>query len=414
MGSVFRQQYTTIHPKTGKRVTRKSKKYYIQYTVNGVRRREPAFTDKTASQVLLAKRILESEREAVGITDHLTIHLSRPILEHAAEFRDHLIHRGGGETHATTQYNRIAWICENAMIEKVGDITASRVDGAIAKLLAPAKGAKEAGEQGRTMQKPRSLATRNHYAGAMKAFTAWLVDEHRAPSDMLTSLRKRPTQGFETFSRRPLTPDEFFRLIEHARTAEPFAGIDGADRAALYIVAAYTGYRRSELATLEPESFEFGNEPSVSLWAGASKRKKKERIPLKTSVAEGLREWVESKPRGAKLWSVGEVRTADMIRADLAAIDVSTHRPQAAGEPPVIVDFHSLRQTFVTSLARAGVVPKLAQQLARHSTINLTMNVYSHLTTDERTAAVESLPDLTQSLTPNLTPENDASGRKQK
>ena len=103
MGSVFRQQYTTIHPKTGKRVTRKSKKYYIQYTVNGVRRREPAFTDKTASQVLLAKRILESEREAVGITDHLTIHLSRPILEHAAEFRDHLISRAAKHaTHATT------------------------------------------------------------------------------------------------------------------------------------------------------------------------------------------------------------------------------------------------------------------------------------------------------------------------
>lgn len=403
MGSLFRQQYTTIDKKTGKRVTRKSKKWYIQYYVNGKQRREPAFRDKMASQVLLAKRMVEAEREAVGIVDHLTAHLIRPLLEHAAEFRDHIVNRGSGETYADTQYNRIAWICENAHLEKIGDITSSKVDGALAKLLSPVKGTKEAGDKKRTIQKPRSLATRNHYVTAMKAFTAWLVDEHRAPSDMLTSLRKRSTQGFETFVRRPLTADEFFRLIEHAKQAEPFAGISGIDRTALYVVAAYTGYRRAELATIEPESFEFGNEPSVSLWAGASKRKKKERIPLKASVAEGLREWVKSKPTGETLWNIGEARTADMIRSDLAAIGVVTHAPQAAGEPPVVVDFHSLRQTFVTSLARAGVIPKLAQQLARHSTINLTMNVYSHLTADERVAAVESLPDIAGNLTRFLT-----------
>lgn len=41
------------------------------------------------------------------------------------------------------------------------------------------------------------------------------------------------------------------------------------------------------------------------------------------------------------------------------------------------VDFHSLRYTFITSLAKAGVHPSKAQRLARHSTITLTMNVYT-------------------------------------
>ena len=33
----------------------------------------------------------------------------------------------------------------------------------------------------------------------------------------------------------------------------------------------------------------------------------------------------------------------------------------------LVADFHSLRHTFISNLARAGVHPKLAQSLARHS-----------------------------------------------
>lgn len=46
------------------------------------------------------------------------------------------------------------------------------------------------------------------------------------------------------------------------------------------------------------------------------------------------------------------------------------------------------------SLRRRGVVPKLAQDLARHSTITLTMDHYSHTVHAERVAATEALPDL--------------------
>ena len=41
-------------------------------------------------------------------------------------------------------------------------------------------------------------------------------------------------------------------------------------------------------------------------------------------------------------------------------------------------DLHANRHTFITNLARAGVSPKTAQTLARHSDIRLTMNVYTH------------------------------------
>jgi integrase len=42
-------------------------------------------------------------------------------------------------------------------------------------------------------------------------------------------------------------------------------------------------------------------------------------------------------------------------------------------------DFHSLRHGFITYLVTANVPPKVAQMLARHSTMTLTMERYTHL-----------------------------------
>lgn len=56
------------------------------------------------------------------------------------------------------------------------------------------------------------------------------------------------------------------------------------------------------------------------------------------------------------------------------------------------MDFHALRHTFISNLARAGVHPRNAQALARHSTIDLTMNVYTHVAMDDLATDVEQLP----------------------
>ena len=57
-------------------------------------------------------------------------------------------------------------------------------------------------------------------------------------------------------------------------------------------------------------------------------------------------------------------------------------------------DFHGLRHTFVSNLCLAGVSPKTAQTLARHSDISLTMNIYSHVKPEEQAAAINALPGL--------------------
>jgi hypothetical protein len=59
-----------------------------------------------------------------------------------------------------------------------------------------------------------------------------------------------------------------------------------------------------------------------------------------------------------------------------------------------VADFHALRHTFITRLVRAGVKPKEAQALARHSTITLTMDRYAHTGLHDVAAAVGALPAL--------------------
>jgi integrase len=58
------------------------------------------------------------------------------------------------------------------------------------------------------------------------------------------------------------------------------------------------------------------------------------------------------------------------------------------------VDFHALGHTFITRLARSGVAPAVAKSLARHSTIVLTMDHYTHTLIEDERAALDRLPSI--------------------
>jgi len=79
-----------------------------------------------------------------------------------------------------------------------------------------------------------------------------------------------------------------------------------------------------------------------------------------------------------------------MIKADLQAAGIAP-ADTGAGR----LDFHALRHTFGTLLAASGVHPKTAQDLMRHSDINLTMTRYTHTLRGQQAAAIEALPVFT-------------------
>jgi hypothetical protein len=58
----------------------------------------------------------------------------------------------------------------------------------------------------------------------------------------------------------------------------------------------------------------------------------------------------------------------------------------------LFADFHSNRHMFITSLEHASVSPKMAQTLARHSDVRLTLGIYTRIGLHDQSAAIESLP----------------------
>jgi integrase len=76
--------------------------------------------------------------------------------------------------------------------------------------------------------------------------------------------------------RRPLSIEELSLLIRAAEAGPVFQCIPGPDRAVLYIVGAYTGYRRGEIGSATIRSFDFDSDPpTLTVQAGHSKHRRK-------------------------------------------------------------------------------------------------------------------------------------------
>jgi integrase len=179
------------------------------------------------------------------------------------------------------------------------------------------------------------------------------------------------------------------RLIEAAMKGERFRGLGGEDRAFLYLLAADSGLRANELGSLTPESFSLDAEPpTVTVRAGYSKHRREDVQTLRRDVAEILRAYLAGRPARERVWPGTWVENAaEMLRIDLEAAGIPYRDAQGR-----VLDFHGTRHTFISRLAASGVHPKMAQTLARHSTITLTMDYYTHLGIHDQTAALEKLP----------------------
>jgi hypothetical protein len=72
----------------------------------------------------------------------------------------------------------------------------------------------------------------------------------------------------------------------------------------------------------------------------------------------------------------------DMKKAGITYLDKDGRR----------LDFHSLRHTYATNLSKAGVPPRVAMEMMRHSDIKLTMKTYTDGTQLPVAEALNKLP----------------------
>jgi hypothetical protein len=159
--------------------------------------------------------------------------------------------------------------------------------------------------------------------------------------------------------------------------------------ALLYRVAIETGLRAGELRGLTANSIDKAKN-AILLPAGDSKRRREDFITLKKETVAVLLDHVRHKTPEAALFDLpGKDRMIDMLRADLKDAEIPYQDDQER-----YLDFHGFRHTTGTWLAQSGVHPRVAQDIMRHSDINLTMNTYTHVLLEQHTEAVNRLPDL--------------------
>ncbi len=180
----------------------------------------------------------------------------------------------------------------------------------------------------------------------------------------------------------------------------------------LYQFAVQSGLRANEIRTLKRSNFKLeGAEPTVTIEAVHAKNRRRVVHPIGVDLAAALLGYLAKKLPAAKAFNMPESSlVAPMWRMDLEAArtewlsEAADAKERADREESGflvyvsqdgrVADFHALRHTYISNLAKAGVHPKTAQMLARHSSITMTMDRYTHSYVGDERAALDKLPKI--------------------
>lgn len=398
MASLYRKPVVLRDPRTGKRIKTKSKKWWGRFVDAGGReKRVPLATDRAAAQALLVEYVRRAEREKAGLIEPTDEHRQRPLAKHLADYERYLQSKQNAPRYVEVAVGRVRAIVAGCRFRSIGDFSPSKV-------LNWLRNQREVGKFG--------MATSNDYLVAIKAFANWLVRDGRLATNPLRHLQRLNAETDVRRQRRVLSPDELELLIQAAAASNrTIDRLPGCDRAMLYRLAALTGLRAQELASLTPQSFDLDGDPaSVGVEACYSKHRRTDILPLAGDLVKVLQSFLaKRKDPDERLWPGKWYRkAAAMLQADLAAARKAWLEEVPAGplrherqkrdylvpqdRAGRVVDFHALRHGFITYLVTANVPPKVAQTLARHSTITLTMDRYTHLGVMDLVDALERLP----------------------
>ncbi len=354
---------------------------------------------------------------------------------HLSDFRQSLSRKERSPKHVLQTINRLAVLFKACGFRTAGELGGDKIEAWLADQ-------REAGLQSKT--------TSNYYLGAAKQFGTWLQRHRNWPSNPFGKLAKLNAEDDAQHvrrGRRVFSADELAWLIRTTETSTvSIRGLNGHDRAAIYATAALTGLRANELASLTAKSFDLGSdEPTVTVEAFASKRRRRDVLPVHPDLIYRLRELLDGReletiplsrvqPRvwpGSWATKAAEILAEDMATAreawllaaepderkrlaetflfdDRARREAWIREGETAAERrqrrrsrtecPVesVLDFHALRHTFITSVVKSGAHPKQAQRLARHSKIELTMNHYTHLSLLDDRTALSAVPGIAQ------------------
>ena len=405
---------TVFIDKHGKRRVRtKSGTYYVKYRDGEgiVQEVATGCRDKQSAQKKLDDLLAIADKVRVGslTTTDLEIgeYSKMPLADHVAGYIADLTSRGVNADRIKTSDTRLKDACDGCGFRLLRDLNAE----ALRKWL--------------RQDSEMSAATYNWHSALWVAFGWWLTGrrlegkrqsqtgERRLSSNPFDGFGKRDENDDRKRIARAMMLDEMERLLDNAQrrpledaqlirtgprkgelganvTQERRAVLErlGTERALIYKTLILTGLRSNELRTLRVSDLSLGDVPFLILRARNEKNRKGSTVPIRSDLADDLRAWCVGKASTDLVFNVPtgllRILNRDLVAAGIDKIDENQGR----------VHLHAMRHSTGTHLSAAGVSPRTAQAVMRHSDIALTMNTYTDEKLLETSAAVELLPDL--------------------
>lgn len=231
-----------------------------------------------------------------------------------------------------------------------------------------------------------SEKTFNYYARDFGQFVRWMTDSGRANTAPKGEIPRFKVEKKRV--RRPLTADELRGLVKYLSGTQTTHKISTYDRAVLYILAAETGLRAGELGRLQVHNFDLAK-GVVFLEKEKTKNREYAELPLKKDRVKQFRAYLSGRNPDDYVFDLRQgARGCELIQKDIKAAGL-----EVADDTGLEVKFHSLRDTFITSLNQTDAKAHEIKRLARHSMSNdLTFGTYTLITSARLQEIVEQIP----------------------
>jgi len=384
--------------------------------------------DEVAARSILAQLERRSELVKSNVIsageDAIACHQATMLTDHFAAYLTHQRAKQLNATRIANTESRLRRISNDCGLARLLDLTATALERWLFE----------------RQQEGMSAGTRNAYREAWIGFGNWCVSTSRLQTNPMASLPKANVKTDCRRKRRAMTEAELARLLGAARRrplldamtirsgpnkGKAIAKISderkrrleslGRERSLIYKTYLLTGLRKSELASITVGQVHIDETMSyLDLAAADEKNREGSQIPLRRDLAIELVDWIEEKRQalGGDATIAIHCQQSANLSADTPLFNIPTgilrilnRDLQLANIPKVdergrTIDIHALRHTFGTHLSKAGVAPRTAQAAMRHSSIDLTMNVYTDPKLLDVQGAIDRLPEMALDVEP--------------
>jgi integrase len=240
-----------------------------------------------------------------------------------------------------------------------------------------------------------SPRTRRHIHRILKSVLARAVEQQRLSRNPAAALKRLPK--VEPRPVETLTVEQSRRLLKAIRHTTSYWPV---------LIALATGMRRGEILALRWKNVDLDagtvrvveslEQTKAGLRFKSTKSEKARAVPLPKFAQAELGDW--KRRQAEALLRLGIRQDADTLvcpREDgkPKQPDSLTHEftylVSRADVPKV--RFHDLRHSHATQLLATGVHPKIVQERLGHSTITITLDLYSHVSDTMQASAVAQL-----------------------